>query len=47
MKNYKIKLEDFETEKLSQTQQKAVRGGDGDEPEVDPTIKDGKGAGNH
>jgi hypothetical protein len=47
MKNYKIKLEDFETEKLSKTQQKTVRGGDGDEPQVDPTIKDGNGAGSH
>lgn len=45
MKNYKIKFEDFETEKLSKNQQKTVRGGD-DEP-IDPTIRDGKGAGGH
>ncbi|WP_394772754.1 rSAM-modified peptide [Flavobacterium sp.] len=47
MKNYKIKLEDFGAETLSKTQQKTVRGGDGDQPQVDPTIRDGKGAGDH
>ncbi|WP_123774133.1 rSAM-modified peptide [[Flexibacter] sp. ATCC 35103] len=32
MKNYKLKLQDFENSTLSKSQQKTVRGGDGEEP---------------
>ena len=35
MINTKSKFEDFRTEKISKSQQKAVRGGDGED--VDPT----------
>lgn len=42
MANHKLKFEDFETEKLSKNQQKTVRGGDGEDPEIDPG-KDTKG----
>lgn len=32
MKDCKVKFEDFKVEQLSKNQQKAVRGGDDDEP---------------
>ncbi|KQB38609.1 rSAM-modified peptide [Flavobacterium aquidurense] len=32
MKNYKLNLQDFENNTLSKSQQKTVRGGDGEEP---------------
>lgn len=40
MKNIKLNISDFQTEKLSKTQQKTVSGGD--DP-VDPNKGDGKG----
>ncbi|MRX66422.1 hypothetical protein SAMN06265349_102317 [Flavobacterium resistens] len=41
MKNTKMKIEDFETLKLSSNQQKAVRGGEG---ETDSKNEPGKGS---
>ncbi|PWK02748.1 hypothetical protein BC749_101822 [Flavobacterium araucananum] len=46
MANYKLKLEDFKSEKITKIQQKTVRGGD--DP-VDPNCVDpskGLGSGN-
>jgi hypothetical protein len=43
MKNYKVKFEDFEADKLSKNQQKAVRGGDGDDDPKPPKTDPGKG----
>ncbi|SHM06553.1 rSAM-modified peptide [Flavobacterium pectinovorum] len=44
MASKKIKLEDFEVEKLSNNQQKEIKGGDGEGP-IDPNQLKG-GAGN-
>ncbi|MBF4483904.1 MULTISPECIES: rSAM-modified peptide [unclassified Flavobacterium] len=41
MKNTKLNISDFQTEKLSKNQQKTVSGGDG---YIDPSKGDGKGA---
>jgi natural product precursor len=44
MANQKLKFEDFEQEKLSKTQQKTVRGGDGENAPTEPgRSKDGPG----
>jgi hypothetical protein len=42
MKTIKAKFEDFEVEKLTRTEQKIVRGGDG---ETDPPYDPGRGKG--
>jgi len=45
MKNHKMKLEDFEADKLTKNQQKTVRGGDGEDPDPTDPGKGGHGGG--
>ncbi|MBE8725137.1 rSAM-modified peptide [Flavobacterium hungaricum] len=45
MKNSDIKFSDFESQQMTKEQQKAVRGGDGETPPVDPK-NGGGGSGN-
>lgn len=45
MKNTNLKFSDFELQQITKEQQKAVRGGDGENPATDPKNTGG-GSGN-